>query len=132
MAAEAAPEELTAIANVMVAPPMPDLPEEAHGQPVILAFICYAGEGEAGEDAVAPFRALARPIADHLGPMPYPEIYRLTEEGPLPPRRWRARSSSTASTSTRPRRSSTSSGIDRAMSCCAAPRARRRGQPGAR
>jgi Berberine and berberine like len=63
---------------------MPELPEEAHGKPVIMAFICYAGEGEAGEDAVAPFRSLARPIADHLGPMPYPEIYRLTEGGPAP------------------------------------------------
>jgi FAD/FMN-containing dehydrogenase len=82
--AEAAPEELSAIANVMVAPPMPELPEEAHGKPVIMAFICYAGEGEPGEDAVAPFRALARPIADHLGTMPYPEIYRLTEGGPAP------------------------------------------------
>jgi FAD/FMN-containing dehydrogenase len=83
-AAEAAPEELSAIANVMVAPPMPELPEEAHGKPVIMAFICYAGEREAGEDAVEPFRALADPIADHLGPMPYPEIYRLTEGGPAP------------------------------------------------
>ena len=73
--AEAAPEELSAIANVMPAPPMPFLPAEHHGRPVIFAVLVYAGEGEAGERAVAPFRALAEPIADTLGPKRYPEIF---------------------------------------------------------
>jgi FAD/FMN-containing dehydrogenase len=82
--AEAAPEELSTIANIMVAPPMPFLPAEAHGKPVILALVCYAGEIDAGERAVAPFRALAEPIADLVRPMPYPEMYRLFEEGPGP------------------------------------------------
>ena len=35
----------------------------------------YAGEVGAGERAVAPFRALAEPIADMLGPKRYPEIF---------------------------------------------------------
>jgi FAD/FMN-containing dehydrogenase len=74
-AAEAAPEELSAIANVMPAPPMPFLPEEIHGQLVTLSMLVYAGETAAGERALAPFRALATPIADMLRPMPYPEIY---------------------------------------------------------
>jgi FAD/FMN-containing dehydrogenase len=74
-AAEAAPEELSTIANVMPAPPMPFVPQEQHGQLVILALMCYAGEVEAGESAIAPFRALATPIADMVRPMPYPEIY---------------------------------------------------------
>ena len=74
-AAEAAPEELSTIANVMPAPPMPFLPEEVHGQLVILATMAYAGETAAGEGAVAPFRALATPLADFVKPMPYPEIY---------------------------------------------------------
>lgn len=73
--AEAAPEELSTIANVMVAPPMPFLPEEAHGKLVLMATLVYAGEIEAGERAVAPFRALAKPIADMVKPMRYPEIY---------------------------------------------------------
>jgi FAD/FMN-containing dehydrogenase len=83
--AEAAPEALSAIANVMVAPPMPFLPTEAHGKLVVLALVCYAGDVEAGERALAPFRALAEPLADMVRPMPYPEIYRLFgEEGPGP------------------------------------------------
>jgi FAD binding domain-containing protein/berberine-like enzyme len=73
--AEAAPEELSTIANVMPAPPMPFVPEERHGTPVILALMCYAGDAEAGEKAIAPFRALGTPIADMVKPMPYPEIY---------------------------------------------------------
>jgi FAD/FMN-containing dehydrogenase len=82
--AEAAPEELSAIANIMVAPPMPFMPTEAHGKPVVMALMCYAGEVEAGERAFAPFRALAEPITDLIRPMPYPEIYQLTEGGPAP------------------------------------------------
>jgi FAD/FMN-containing dehydrogenase len=74
-AAEAAPEELSTIANVMPCPPMPFVPEELHGKIVILALLAYAGETEAGERALAPFRDLAPPIADLLKPMPYPEIY---------------------------------------------------------
>jgi FAD/FMN-containing dehydrogenase len=78
-AAEAAPEELSGIANVMPAPPMPFLPEEQHGQLVIFAVLVYAGKVEAGERAVAPFRALAEPMADMVGPKPYPKIF---EGGP--------------------------------------------------
>jgi FAD/FMN-containing dehydrogenase len=73
--AEAAPEELSTIANVMPAPPMPFVPAEHHGKLVIMALMVYAGAVEAGQRAVAPFRALAAPIADLLRPMRYPEIY---------------------------------------------------------
>ena len=74
--AEAAPEELSTIANVMTAPPMPFLPAEVHGQLVIMAMLVYAGEEvEAGQRAIAPFRTLAEPIVDMVKSMPYPEIY---------------------------------------------------------
>jgi FAD/FMN-containing dehydrogenase len=73
--AEAAPEELSLIANVMVAPPMPFLPPAAHGQLVVMTLLCYAGDAEAGERALAPFRALADPIADMVQPMPYAGLF---------------------------------------------------------
>lgn len=73
--AEAAPEELSTIANVMPAPPMPFVPAEHHGRLVVFAILAYAGEVEAGQRATAPFRALATPIADMVRPMRYPEIY---------------------------------------------------------
>ena len=73
--AEAAPEELSTIANVMPAPPMPFVPAEHHGKLVIFGMLCYAGAVEAGERAVAPFRALAAPIVDMVKPSRYPEMY---------------------------------------------------------
>jgi FAD/FMN-containing dehydrogenase len=74
-AAQAAPEDLSAIANIMPAPPMPFLPEEHHGKLVVFAMIVHLGDLEAGERAVAPFRALATPMVDMLRAMPYTEIY---------------------------------------------------------
>ena len=74
-AAEQAPEELSTIANVMPAPPMPFLSEDVHGRLVILGMLAWAGDPDAGERAIAPFRALATPLADLVGPMPYPEMY---------------------------------------------------------
>ena len=38
-------------------------------------MVVYAGETEAGERALAPFRAIAAPIADQLEPIPLPEMY---------------------------------------------------------
>jgi FAD/FMN-containing dehydrogenase len=73
--AEAAPEELSGIANVMVAPPMPFVPEAVHGKLIVMAMLCYAGDAAAGERALAPFRALAEPLADMLHAGSYPEMY---------------------------------------------------------
>ncbi len=73
--AEAAADELSTIANIMPAPPMPFVPAEQHGRLVIMALMAYAGDVAAGERAIAPFRGLATPVADMLRPMPYPEIY---------------------------------------------------------
>jgi len=83
-AAEEAPEELSTIANIMPAPPMPFLPEEVHGQLVILGMLGFAGDAEAGERAIAPFRALATPLADMVKPIQYPEMYP-PEEGEYRP-----------------------------------------------
>jgi len=74
-AAAAAPEELSAIANIMVAPPMPFLPPQAHGRLILMALVAYAGDAEAGERALAPIRALAEPLADMLQPMPYAGLF---------------------------------------------------------
>jgi hypothetical protein len=56
-------------------PPMPFVPEEHHGRIMVMGLMAYAGDAEAGQRALAPFRALATPIADLLRPMPYPEVY---------------------------------------------------------
>jgi hypothetical protein len=74
-AAEAAPDELSTILNVMSCPPLPFVPAEYYGKVVLMALMAYAGDVESGNNAVAPFRALATPIADMVRPMPYPGLY---------------------------------------------------------
>jgi FAD/FMN-containing dehydrogenase len=73
--AEAAPDELSLIVNVMVAPPLPFLPEEVHGTLIVMALVCYAGDAAAGERAIAPFRAIAPPLVDLVHPSTYPELF---------------------------------------------------------
>jgi FAD/FMN-containing dehydrogenase len=80
-AAGAAPEELSAIANVMPAPPLPFLPVSVHGQPVIVANLLHSGNADVGEGAMAPFRAIAEPLVDQLRPVPYPEMFPPEAEG---------------------------------------------------
>jgi FAD/FMN-containing dehydrogenase len=79
--AEAAPEELSTIANVMPCPPMPFVDEQWHGKLVIFGLMCWAGDAASGEAELKPFRDLAKlggldaPIADLVKPMPYPGMY---------------------------------------------------------
>lgn len=81
-AAEAAPEELSSIANVMPAPPMPGF-EQLAGQMVIFAMLVHSGDVDAGEKVLAPFRKLTTPLMDMLGPKKYPEIF-AGPDGPHP------------------------------------------------
>jgi FAD/FMN-containing dehydrogenase len=74
-ACEAAPEELSAIVNVMPAMPMPGVPEENIGKLSIMTMLAYIGDPEAGERAVAPLRALAEPFADMVEATPYPKLF---------------------------------------------------------
>jgi FAD/FMN-containing dehydrogenase len=81
-AADEAPDELSTIANVMPAPPMPFLPKEHHGRLVLLAMLFYAGPSSEGQRVLAPFRALAEPLADLVRPMSYEEMYPPENGGP--------------------------------------------------
>ncbi len=74
-AAKAAPDELSTILLAMPAPPMPFLPPEIVGQTVLIGMMAYAGPSEEAQLALAPFRALAEPIADLVRPGPYGMMY---------------------------------------------------------
>src|SRR5262245_14738217 len=68
-AAESAPDDLSTIANVMLAPPMPFVPEEHHGKPILIGMFAYVGPADDGQRVLAPFRSLAEPLADMVRPM---------------------------------------------------------------
>ena len=132
-AAEAAPDELSTIANVMPARRCRSCRPEHHGKLVIFALMVHVGRPRGGQRAIAPFRALATPIADLIRPMTYPEM--LPARGPGLPadRRCSGRCSWTRD---RPRgrgdHRRAARGVGRADAGRPAARARRRDGPRAR
>jgi FAD/FMN-containing dehydrogenase len=80
--ADAAADELTTIMLITRLPPLSMVPPEAHGRLAVLITLVWCGELDAGEGVVDGFRAVAPPIADLLGPRPYPSMYELLPEAP--------------------------------------------------
>jgi FAD/FMN-containing dehydrogenase len=87
-----APDELTVMVFVMDAPPLPFIPAERVGERAVLVALCYVGDLAEGERVIAPLRALDEPIAEMVGPMPYPGMFDLTRDIAVPGRRLALRS----------------------------------------
>ncbi len=83
-ASMAAPEALTQISFVMRMPPAPFVPAELVGTPSVVVMPVFSGPLDEAAAAMAPFRALATPLIDMVGPMPYPAQYQFTAEGEAP------------------------------------------------
>lgn len=62
-AAEAA-DQVTPEIGLWSIPPLPELPEHLHGEPVVFVAGLYAGPAEEADHALAPLRELGRPLAD--------------------------------------------------------------------
>jgi hypothetical protein len=58
--------------------------DRAHGKPIVMALLCWAGEIDADERAVARFGGLAAPFAGMARPMPCPELDQVPEGGSGP------------------------------------------------
>jgi FAD/FMN-containing dehydrogenase len=71
---ESAPEEFGGFPAWQIAPPLPFIPEDRHGDTFMAFVSCWAGPVEEGEAALAPIREVAPVVAEHVGPMPYPVI----------------------------------------------------------
>jgi FAD/FMN-containing dehydrogenase len=65
------PDEVTVWLVARLAPPLPFLPEEVHGTPVLVIAAMYTGDMTDGEEAFKPLRAIGNPIADVIGPTPF-------------------------------------------------------------
>ncbi len=70
-ATDAMPDELSVWAVMRLAPPLPFLPAEVHGKPVIAFAVCYTGPLEAGARETQIVRGFGEPCGERLGPMPY-------------------------------------------------------------
>jgi FAD binding domain-containing protein/berberine-like enzyme len=71
----AAPDELTAMPTIMIAPQDPAIPDEHRGRPVVYISVAWSGPSAAGERALAPLRALGSPISDTVTWQPYPDLF---------------------------------------------------------
>jgi hypothetical protein len=71
----AAPDELTAMPAIILAPPDPVIPDQHRGQPVVYLSVAWSGSVDAGELALAPLRALGSPISDTVSWKPYPDLF---------------------------------------------------------
>lgn len=80
-AAQEASDDLSVIAGIAVAPPLPFLPEHVHGELVVLGLMVHAGESEVARAEVGRFRKLATPLVDGIQEMPYAGMFE-SEEGP--------------------------------------------------
>ncbi|MBX6749114.1 MAG: FAD-binding oxidoreductase [Micromonosporaceae bacterium] len=74
-AATQAPDEVSTMINIMKAPPVPFLPSERHGTPIVMALVCHSGRPEEAEAALAPFRGAGSLLADLVRPQPYPAMF---------------------------------------------------------
>jgi FAD/FMN-containing dehydrogenase len=66
-----APDEVGIMGNLRLAPPLPVVPEELHGNPIVGLIPTYAGPVDEGEVALRALRELPTPAVDTLVPKPY-------------------------------------------------------------
>ena len=69
-----APEQFGGFPAFQIAPPLPFIPEERHGETMLAFVTCWAGPVDEGERVLQPLREAAPIVAEHVGVMPYPAL----------------------------------------------------------
>ncbi len=77
--AEQAPLELTLVALMRPAPPVPWISKDWHGKPIVALLACYTGSSDIGEKAVATIKSFGNPIGDLLFRRPYVQMQSLLD-----------------------------------------------------
>lgn len=75
-----APRELAVWLVIIDAPPAPFVPEEWHGQRICGMAVCYSGDLDETDEALAPIRALRDPVVDLLLEQPYVQVQSYLDE----------------------------------------------------
>lgn len=65
------PEEFAAWLVMRKAPPLPFLPEEVHGTPVLVLPMFYGGDSAEGEKIIATLKGFGDPVGEMVGRQPY-------------------------------------------------------------
>ncbi|HEX9696457.1 MAG TPA: FAD-binding oxidoreductase [Actinomycetota bacterium] len=69
-----APRELGAFPAFQIAPPLPFIPENRHGDTLVAIVGMWAGDVAKGPDAFKAFHDIAPVVAEHVDVMPYPAL----------------------------------------------------------
>ncbi len=69
-----APEQFGGFPAFQIAPPLPFIPENRHGDTLALAVVHWAGPLEQAQKALQPFWDVAPIVANGTGPLPYPAL----------------------------------------------------------
>ncbi|MGH8929682.1 MAG: hypothetical protein ACRDZO_03340 [Egibacteraceae bacterium] len=80
-----APDELGLSVVTMLAPPMPFLPADCYGKPVVGMILVWSGDLAEGERVLAPLRRVGTPLADAVRPVPYLAVQSMLDAGARTP-----------------------------------------------
>jgi len=69
-----APEQMAVFPAFQIAPPLPFIPEDRHGDMFVALVACWSGPVEEGEAAFKSFHDVAEVKAEQVGPVPFPAI----------------------------------------------------------
>ena len=69
-----APEELGMFPAFQIAPPLPFIPDDRHGDTFMAMVACWAGPPEVGEEVLQAVHDVAPVVAEHVGVVPYPAL----------------------------------------------------------
>lgn len=69
-----APDEVTSTFLFWTMPPLPGLPAEMHGAPIVATAGLYAGSVADGAQSLQPLREMATPLVDLSGPSTYLQV----------------------------------------------------------
>jgi FAD/FMN-containing dehydrogenase len=83
---ETLPDDFSTSISLLRLPPLPEVPEPLRGQFTVHLRVAYLGDDAEGERLLAPMRAVAPPLIDMVGRMPYAELDRIhmDPEHPVP------------------------------------------------
>ncbi len=81
-----APEEFTTVVRFVTPPPIPDVPEQLRGKPLLTIDGAFIGGQEEGEALIAPLREIGEPIIDGFAQMPTAGLshIHMDPENPVP------------------------------------------------
>lgn len=74
------PDEVTSMAIRTAVPPLPFVPAEFHGAPIVMFYAVYAGDAAEGEELLRPLREVGEPAMDLSARMPFMAVHEIANE----------------------------------------------------